>query len=43
MLNFEILMVFDAMKVSKLHIWQFYFNETISGNVPGRISVRKTI
>jgi len=38
--DFAKMMVLAQIKVSKLHICQFYFNETISGNVPGEITVK---
>jgi len=42
-LNFANMLVLEQIKVSELHICQFYFNETISGNVPGEITVNRTI
>lgn len=37
------MIVFTPDKVSKLHNWQFYFNENVTGNVPGKITVNETI
>ena len=41
--NFAKMSVLVQIKVSKLHICQFYFNETVSGNVPGKITVKQTL